>query len=238
MMPLVSLLTVWAPYDSFEFRPRESKGVSKQNDRSFFESRFARREGDAYFTEPWVTRALLSALRQNGTPLSDVPGVVWEPAAGRGDMAKVLMSEKEEVFCSDINLDDIDSEACPWMEEVDFLRDFPARLDLLEVGAIITNPPFHRNYAAKFCQRALDYGVPLVAMLTRLEFASGRTRTDMFRRSEYAFEVKLTNRPRWDWWFRDEPESDPRHYYSWHVWDDRTIGQRPTVFYMGEGGLP
>lgn len=203
--------------------------MSKTSDKSFYESKFARRDGDAYYTDAWVTEALLDAMRKNGTPLAEAPGVIWEPAAGRGDMARILAREGE-VFCSDVNLDDLDPCEFDRIEQLDFLKDAPGSLDLLDVGAIVTNPPFFKNYAAKFLKRALDYEPTVTAVLVRLEFASGRTRTTMFERDDYAFELKLTSRPRWDWWFRDEPEAEPRHYYSWHVWDKRTIGQKPVIY--------
>ena len=46
------------------------------------EAGFQRIEGDRYFTEPWVTRALLSRVKFYDP--------IWEPACGRGDMADVL----------------------------------------------------------------------------------------------------------------------------------------------------
>lgn len=204
--------------------------MGKGNDKSFYESQYARREGDAYYTQEWLTRALVGMMERNGTPLSEVKGVIWEPAAGRGDMARVLAESNPNVFCSDINLDNLDPTEFPEHACTNFLEDVPVDLDLMDVGAIITNPPFHKNHHIQFTRQALDYDPEVVAMLVRQEFGNAATWRDIFERPDYAFELRLLTRPRWDWWFRDKPEHGPRHAFAWHVWDKRSIGTEPRIY--------
>jgi hypothetical protein len=204
--------------------------VGKSNDKSFYESQYARREGDAYYTQEWLTRALVGMMERNGTPLSAINGVIWEPAAGRGDMARVLQEQTDDaVFCSDINLDDL-SDDFAWREPVDFLNEVPMRLDLMEIGAIITNPPFLKNNHIQFVRKMHEYDPEVAAVLVRQEFGNASTWRDIFERPDYAFELRLLTRPRWDWWFRDKPEHGPRHAFAWHVWDKRSIGTEPRIY--------
>lgn len=68
-------------------------GLAEHSDKAMLgSSGYKRRHGDLYATEPWVTRALLSRVRFRGP--------VWEPAAGRGDMVRVLQDAGYEVYAS------------------------------------------------------------------------------------------------------------------------------------------
>jgi hypothetical protein len=92
------------------------------------------------------------------------------------------------------------------------------------------------NASERFVRTALSYETK-VAMLLRSEFASAGGRDDLFcDEAGYAFEVKLTSRPRWDWWFRDKPKSSPRHNYSWFVWDKEWLNNNRinTVYREGK----
>lgn len=59
-------------------------------------SAIGRRESDFYPTPPEVTVALLDFLRLPENT------VIWEPAAGEGDMAGVLQTYFETVYTTDI----------------------------------------------------------------------------------------------------------------------------------------
>lgn len=193
--------------------------MPKDTDPAFYESNFERMTGDRYWTQPWLTSALLEMV--------DVPGVIWEPAAGRGDISKVLEDFGRVVVCSDVDM----SECEPHKE--DFVADFlsqntpPSFGTLTPVEGIVTNPPYNvpRGIAVDFARHALsllrqDNGLNFVAMLMRSEFCNARTRRDLFGECrEYTTQVVLTSRPRWDWWFRDKPIASPRHNFSWFVWE-------------------
>jgi hypothetical protein len=192
-------------------------------------SNFERRPSDGYWTEPWVTRALISALIEENLwrPVT----AVWEPACGRGDMVRVLREDGHvNVVPSDIDLS-------YFREGVAFQRDFleatQLPLELHEVPreqrAIITNPPYHRvqgtrNYMTDlFVRQALGLDVGLVAMLMRTTWKSGSRRRPFFEQQHlgmgFHMEGVLTDRPRWDDWENlPTPEKTPRHDYSWFVW--------------------
>lgn len=187
--------------------------MSKASDPALYESGFDRIDKDRYWTHPWLTGALL-----NTVVIPD--GVVWEPAAGRGDMVRMLLDYGCEVTASDIDLSEFDPALCRH-HLGNFLDETPDD----DVTAIISNPPYNqpRGIAEKFVRHAVDLmaftNVRFVAMLLRSEFCRGKRRRDLFGECEdYYGELVLTTRPRWDWWFRDEPEASPRHNFSWFIW--------------------
>jgi hypothetical protein len=89
---------------------------------------FERVEGDRYWTEPWVTKALLDRVRLRGG--------VWEPACGRGDMIAVLADYGYRLVASDIAGATL---GCDRAVAADFLacRSLPPG-----VRSIVTNPPY------------------------------------------------------------------------------------------------
>ena len=190
--------------------------MSKASDPSLYESNYERTILDRYWTDPWITRALLEH--------HPIGGIVWEPAAGRGDMSKVFLATGRKVIATDIDSSEYDAldNVCG---ELDFLNG--AFQKHTWIDAIVTNPPFNKK-AQQFVERALEYDVMTVAMLLRSEFRSGKTRRHLFGDCPmYAGEIVLTSRPRWDWWFRDKPKASPRHNFSWFVWDMRYLNEIP-----------
>jgi len=219
--------------------------MSESKDPTFYgDSGYERLAKDRYFTDPWITNALRLAMPEVAGVDLRSPGetrrIVWEPAAGRGDIADVIGdSPSVNVFCSDIDLSELKPHHT-WYEKCDFLNDFPTNLDPWDIDGIVTNPPFVNNMCESFIRRAVDMGVDFVAMLTRLEFGSAKKRMDLFRRPDYAGEIKLTTRPRWDWWWKSTDEiaksEGPRHYYSWHVWTlSKPSAALPVQVHVSEG---
>jgi hypothetical protein len=118
----------------------------------------ADRGRDLYETPPEATRALLG--------VEQIPHCVWEPAAGRGAIVRVLRDHGHAVIASDIINYDF---------PLHFVRDF---LTVTKVPAgtelILTNPPYQQ--ATEFVPRALKL-CPRVIMLLRLAFLESERRS-------------------------------------------------------------
>jgi hypothetical protein len=209
-------------------------------DPAMIASGFPRRDGDRYWTEPWVTRALLQSVF--GDVLQRTGGTVWEPACGRGDMVRELMDHELEVVASDIDLSDFENEfGCEWIEahQRDFLN-IDSLLDPPDVPitAIITNPPYGQR-ATDFIRRALEHmdaddNIKMVSMILRSEYYHGSGKRDgrdeFFDRSDFQGILALTARPRWDDWLnKPKPDNGPRHNYSWYTWSDAAFPFRPVI---------
>lgn len=207
-------------------------------------SGYPRNPRDLYRTEGWVTRALLRGYPEllEGCP------EVWEPAAGLGDMARVLIDAGLMVNSSDVYVhDDLAAlyeeggDGHPFaLAQHDFLDPhvpWPDWTDEPWEKAIVTNPPY--SLAVPFVRRALELvrggDFRVIAMLLRLEFASAVTRRNLFADCpEFACELRLLHRPRWDeWWEGKEAGKGPRHVFAWFVWDARSVGREPVVRWAG-----
>ena len=95
---------------------------------------YERQVGDFYPTPAWVTLCLLDTV-----PLR---GIVLEPCAGQGAMAKVIADAGHQVIATDL----IERDSCifPIVPGVDALQaPLPAG-----VRTILTNPPYRRDLAA------------------------------------------------------------------------------------------
>ena len=118
----------------------------------------ADRKDDLYETHPAAVRALIKA--------ADLPHHIWEPACGPGAIVRTLREAGHTVWATDLvdyGLEDSES-------GVDFLMERQTRID---VGAIVTNPPF--KLAPEFVEHALSL-CPRVFMLLRLAFLEGERR--------------------------------------------------------------
>lgn len=206
--------------------------MSKDTDPSLYESNYERVPGDRYWTEGWVTSALLRTVDVNPND-----GLVWEPACGRGDMVDTLRAYGHDVFASDVDMSEYTGEdPC---DQVDFLKSDPVSKPPPGCRVIVTNPPY--NKAEAFIRRSLEYmplGIDFVAMILRSEFKHAARRQDLFTGDHFAGEVALTARPRWDWWFRDQPEASPRHNFSWFVWQYAEFGRSGDPFIRFAGKHP
>ena len=198
------------------------------DDPSLYGSNFERMEGDRYWTEPWLTRALLESV--------DVPSLVWEPAAGRGDISRVLEDFGHDVIATDIDM----SECVTPGHELDFLKTVTLpKMGEVKVNGIVTNPPYNvpQGVAVKFVEHATfllsdNPELIFVAMLLRSEFCNAKTRRHLFGEcGHYWGEIVLTKRPRWDWWFRDAPLASPRHNFSWFIWQRNCVGPARQIFH-------
>ena len=136
-----------------------------------------------------------------------LPLWVWEPAAGRGAIARVLRDAGHVVIASDL----ID------YGNLDFVRDFLAELKMLaDCEAICTNPPF--RCADAFVRHALDLA-PKVYLLLRLAFLESIRRTDILEHRGLArvhiFRDRLPMLHRDGW---DGPRASSAIAFGWFVW--------------------
>src|ERR1017187_3297396 len=109
-----------------------------------------RRALDYYPTPKNVTVALMDFLKLPKC-------VIWEPACGTGEMARVLESYGHEVLSSDIQTGD------------DYLKTFKT------ADAIITNPPF--NQSNLFIEKSLNEA-NIVAFLLKSQYWHAKNKYD------------------------------------------------------------
>jgi hypothetical protein len=194
------------------------------NDPAMGNSIYARKEGDFYETPEWVTEALIPHLR-SGPVCLHRNRTVWEPAAGRGKMSRVLERHFQTVLSTTLESTDPDDLIAGGL---DFLK-AQNRFELPD--AIITNPPY--SLAEEFVRHALKLAVSygfVIAMLLRNEWDCAKGRNDLFTEQPFAKKVILTSRP---WWFDKKPgDSGPRHNYAWYIWVKDYTG--PPVIGYGE----
>ena len=184
--------------------------ISPNNDQITSGGVWERRDWDHYETEEWVTEVLLRHERFER---------VWEPAVGKGRMAKVFNKHGVDVYGSDI---------------LDYGCGYPVGDFLLTWGNedlrdIVTNPPFADDLADQFIEHALlltKFFGGRVAMLLRNEFDCASSRSGIFGQKPFACKIVLTRRPRWI----DGTTGSPRHNYAWYIWD-WSWGKEPTIVY-------
>jgi hypothetical protein len=163
---------------------------------------------DLYETAPGVVEALLRV-----EPLAHV---IWEPAAGRGAIVRVLRAHGHRVVASDI---------CDYGFPLQFVGDFLAMQDAPRgCTTILTNPPFRIINA--FVAHALDLA-PRVIMLARLTFYESTSRTTILEHRglirAHAFRDRVPMMHR-DGWTGRRTERN-RGAFAWWVWQRGYAGQ-------------
>ena len=189
------------------------------------EAGFARVAKDHYPTrEAWVTSALIEHVNITGL-------LVWEMAAGAGDMAAVLKAAGARVFCSDI---------ADYGYPLDALFDFT--LDNVlppfdNFDALITNPPGgpRNQLAVKFIEAGLTriFRGGFLALLLPVDFDSAGTRRRLFCDCPY-FTAKIILTRRIIWFERTDGEREaPKENYAWFIWSRPVlrVGRLPLTLY-------
>lgn len=198
---------------------------------TFRNSAFERRNLEQYFTEHWATKCLMQYVPQDLKKR-----LVWDPCAGRGDILEVCQEYGFDTVAGDIDTSNWNHDLGS-IQEQDFMSIVPS-LDLAdEVGAIITNPPYGGRMpfggksvtsAEAVLRHSLTLGMDYVAMLLRTDFNHSKFRKDLFRPGMgFAYEIVLTSRPKWDWWYEKDPwekRQAPMHNFSWFVWSPKWEG--------------
>jgi hypothetical protein len=169
----------------------------------------ADRGSDLYETPPCAVRALIDA--------EPLPHVIWEPACGRGSIARVLKAASHVVHASDL---------CAYgygVPNIDFLA---SRTAPEGCQCILTNPPY--KDAEAFVERAISLA-PKVVMLLRLAFLESTRRTVLLEQSGLASvhvfrnRIPMMHRDGWD-----GPRATSTTAYAWFVWQ-RGYGGKPEI---------
>jgi hypothetical protein len=164
---------------------------------------------DDFPTPPWATRALSQKLNGKGHDLASMS--VWEPACGRGHMARPLAEYFATVRASDIY---------PYGhgEVYDFIAPEASSHSpsAHTVDAIVTNPPF--KLAEQFATAAISRAKVLVALLVRNGFLESTGRHDrLFRPNPPIAVLQFTERvPMVKG--RCDPKASTATSYAWVVW--------------------
>ena len=162
----------------------------------------ADRGNDLYETPPEAVHALLK--------VETLPPLLWEPACGRGAIARILRDAGHSVWATDlVDYGYEDSES-----GIDFLMERQTRKD---IQAIVTNPPFKNTEG--FVARALELA-PKVIMLLRLAFMESEKRTPILDGGMLArvhvFRKRLPMMHRDGWAGR---RANSGMAFAWFVWD-------------------
>jgi hypothetical protein len=166
----------------------------------------AERGLDLYETPAVAVEALLRA--------EQIPHCVWEPAAGRGSIVRVLREHGHAVIASDI---------ADYGFPLHFCCNFLAEIGMpAGVEALVTNPPF--NEAEQFVERALQL-CPRVIMLLRLAFLESERRRGILEgrglARVYVFRKRLPMMHRDGWQGR---KANSGMAFAWFVWDRSYTG--------------
>jgi hypothetical protein len=169
----------------------------------------AERGRDLYETPSVGVEALLRVER--------LPHCIWEPAAGRGAIVRVLRDHGHAVLTSDI---------VDYGFPLDFQSDFLKTTQLPPgVEAILTNPPFY--IVEKLVAHALEL-CPRVIMLLRLAFMESERRCGILEGRGLArvhvFRKRLPMMHRDQWAGR---KANSGMAFCWMIWDRDYVG--PTV---------
>lgn len=203
------------------------------------ETDFERVENDKYYTEPWLTEAVvMELLNRVGWGAN-----LWEPSAGGCHMVETFNENGFNVTATDLDCCDFPDN---WRDISDTSpKDFfTTKTDnIKDIDLIAFNPPFGK-LAYLFVQRALQHmmendRIQVVAALCRSDFKHASTRDDIWSKCPYyAHEVVVQGRPRWDaWWTGIKLKNGPKHNYSWYIWDKRHTGPTITSFAKKPKGI-
>lgn len=220
----------------------------------FRNSKYKRRPNDGYYTEHWITKCLLPFIPD------DVNNII-DPAAGRGDIMKVLADAGKRTHGYDIDLRPYKKaklEGTGFITERNFFDTKVVGSKTSGCQGLVMNPPYggaqvlydgrKRTVADAFLRHALNQDVQFVAALLRTDFNHSVRRTDLFEARPgnpfpFAFEIVLTKRPVWDWWIKNKPviidpktgkekKNTPMHNFSWFCFHRDWKGPS-TQFWMG-----
>ena len=167
-------------------------------------SEYPREPNDHYPTPPWVVQVVAQYLRKHCLH-------IWAPADE--ESSGLVLALRAEGFSVTATADD-----------------FLAKNSLphSRIGAVATNPPYGPSgrLARQFIVHSLEL-VPIVAMLLRIDFDSGKTRTNLFRDCQaFAHKIVLLDRIVWF----EHGKAQPSDNHAWFIWNAQHRGP-PTISY-------
>lgn len=124
-----------------------------------------RNENDYYPTPPIATKCLFSRYEDK------IPETVWEPAAGRGWIAKEIENTGRKCIATDLYK--YDNPFVNVIFDIDYLTSSSL------ANAVITNPPYKNNLAQKFIEKAISE-TDFCAFFVRLTFMESMVRYKLF----------------------------------------------------------
>jgi hypothetical protein len=178
----------------------------------------AKREAtDFYRTPEWVTAAIM--VRE------EMPGPILEPACGDGAISEMLKKRGHTVISSDLYDHGYG----------DIGRDFLNSLYKIEIGTIITNPPYAQ--IEPFIHHSLQIATHKVIILGRLLFLEGKNRRDrMFDGHTPLSRIYVlserANVARQDDQHRGDKHTGGMVCFCWFVWDKVNYNGNTTVHWI------
>lgn len=211
--------------------------MAKRANSAFMAQRKADKAGlDDYPTPPWAVRALFEHLPKAAAEMlladpfrNAATQFCWEPAAGRGIMARELEPHFGGVFESDVA-----DYGQGNMHLYDFAHDRGRRPTSRDLPYwVITNPPY--NLAEAFIKRAVDFAECGVCMFLRLQFLEGQRRYEsVWSKHPPAFVLPFAERvglvPG-----GLNPEVRSATAFAWYVWLPPPISPLPRIYWIPPG---
>jgi hypothetical protein len=180
---------------------------------------YAERGLDCYPSPPEAVNALLR--------IEDIPAIVWEPAAGLGNIVEPLRDRGHVVYASDVE---------DYGYELDYgVGDYLTMTTPIGIGAIVTNPPF--KLAEKFLQKSLNEA-PYVAYLLRLQWLEGIERMAMFTWSPPSrIWVSSRRLPMMHRKGYTGPKSTSNQCFAWFIFEHGNYSRRVGFFDWKTGAI-
>jgi hypothetical protein len=188
------------------------------------EKGYARVERDLYPTPRWVIEALAEHVDLTGR-------VIWEFAAGKGQMAEALKAVgAARVYCTDIT---------DYGYPLDEIFDFTSTQEPKLGGDhdLITNSPFGPR--GKLAEAFIEAGLRrqprggILALLLPIDFDSAKTRSHLFADCPH-FIAKIVLRKRINWFERKDGKREaPKENHCWCRWQRSLlrIHRTPVILY-------
>lgn len=187
-----------------------------------------RQKNDYYATDPQACKDFLWAFQDRDK--EELDRMIWEPACGEGNLARLLMKRGHLVLATD----KID-------RGFGNVHDFLENKDRLEWrGDIITNPPYKGNMDIEFVKRSLDIVSPgkWVIMLFKVQFLASKKRYFLFQNLPPKYIYIHSSRIKI--WKNNEDDGGSNALdYAWYVWKKGYEGDTvtrwiPAESYRGE----
>jgi len=138
-----------------------------------------RTENDFYPTPPLATFILHKYI--------DLPKVIVEPCAGRGNISIELLRSGYDVLSYDLN--EYDNPLC----DITIGQDVLSLQKPEGAQAFITNPPYHKDLPRKIAEKGTDE-YDLTALFVRLTFLEGKKRKKLFTKHTPSDIIFLSDR--------------------------------------------